>query len=160
MATQNPVAPATGAVLRTGLLWAFIGVLLFSLSVPMTKVAIGRFDPFFTAAGRAVMAGSLALVVLGIRRVPFPDRRFLKPLLFTVLGAVFGWPILIALALQRTTSAHVAVIAAFMPLTLVWSAWWLGETVAAGTVVAALVVIACVGWPQRSRSNPVLAPEE
>ena len=34
-----------------------------------------------------------------------------------MLGAVFGWPILLALALQRTTSAHAAVIAAFMPLT-------------------------------------------
>ncbi|MGH7634092.1 MAG: ABC transporter permease, partial [Gemmatimonadaceae bacterium] len=38
-------------------------------------------------------------------------------LLYTMLGAVFGWPILLALALERTTSAHVAVIAAFMPLT-------------------------------------------
>ena len=35
---------------------------------------------------------------------------------FTAAGAVFGWPILIALALQRTTSAHVSVIAAVMPL--------------------------------------------
>jgi drug/metabolite transporter (DMT)-like permease len=34
-----------------------------------------------------------------------------------MLGAVFGWAILLALALQRTTSAHAAVIAAFMPLT-------------------------------------------
>lgn len=34
-----------------------------------------------------------------------------------MLGAVFGWPILLALALERTTSAHAAVIAAFMPLT-------------------------------------------
>ena len=33
-----------------------------------------------------------------------------------MIGAVFGWPILIAIALQYTTSAHVAVIAAFMPL--------------------------------------------
>lgn len=41
----------------------------------------------------------------------------MKPLLFTMAGAVFGWPILLALALQRTTSAHAAVIAAFMPLT-------------------------------------------
>ncbi len=30
------------------------------------------------------------------------------------------------------------------PLTLVWSAWWLGETVTVGTVVAALAVIGCV----------------
>ena len=97
--------------------WAFVGVLMFSFSVPLTKEAVGGFDPFLTATGRAVMAGLLAAVVLVIRRVPLPARRHWSPLFFTMLGAVFGWPILLALALQRTTSAHVAVIAAFMPLT-------------------------------------------
>jgi drug/metabolite transporter (DMT)-like permease len=102
---------------RAGLAWAFLGVLLFSFSLPLTKVAIGGFDPYFTAMGRAVIAGGLALTLLGIRRVRWPAREHLKPLLFTMLGAVFGWPILLALALERTTSAHAAVIAAFMPLT-------------------------------------------
>lgn len=108
---------ATDERIRTGLLWAFVGVLLFSFSVPMTKVAVGGFDPFFTATGRAVIAGALAVLVLAVARAPFPERRFLKPLIYTMVGAVFGWPILLALALQRTTSAHAAVIAAFMPLT-------------------------------------------
>jgi drug/metabolite transporter (DMT)-like permease len=92
-------------------------VVLFSFSVPMTKVAVGGFSPYLTAMGRAVIAGALAAVLLLVRRVPFPAREHLAPLLFTALGAVFGWPILLALALERTTSAHVAVIAAFMPLT-------------------------------------------
>jgi drug/metabolite transporter (DMT)-like permease len=102
---------------RLGLLWALLGVVLFSFSLPLTKVAIGGFSPFFTAMGRAVIAGALALVVLGAGRVRFPAREHVRPLLFTMLGAVFGWPILLALALERTTSAHAAVIAAFMPLT-------------------------------------------
>lgn len=102
---------------RSGLLWAFVGVLLFSFSLPLTKVAVAGFNPFFTATGRAVIAGALALLVLAIRRVPLPPRDQVRPLLFTMLGAVFGWPILLALALERTTSAHAAVIAAFMPLT-------------------------------------------
>ncbi len=111
------VAPADAANRHgQGLAWAFGGVLLFSLSVPMTKVAVRGFDPFLTATGRAVIAGVLAGGLLTVRRVPFPQPRYLKPLVFTMLGAVFGWPILLALALQRTTSAHAAVIAAFMPL--------------------------------------------
>jgi len=105
------------STVRQGLLWAFVGVLLFSFSVPMTKVAVGGFSPFFTAMGRAVIAGVIAAVLLLARRVPFPERRHLTPIVFTMIGAVFGWPILLALALERTTSAHVAVIAAFMPLT-------------------------------------------
>ena len=110
-------ARAMTPTVRAGLVWAFIGVLLFSFSVPMTKVAVGGFSPFFTAMGRAVIAGTLALVLLAVRRVPFPAREHLTPIVFTMIGAVFGWPILLALALERTTSAHVAVIAAFMPLT-------------------------------------------
>ena len=102
---------------RIGLWWAFVGVLLFSFSLPLTKVAVGGFSPFLTATGRAVIAGVLAVAVLAVRRVPFPGREHLRPLLFTMVGAVFGWPILLALALERTTSAHAAVIAAFMPLT-------------------------------------------
>jgi drug/metabolite transporter (DMT)-like permease len=102
---------------RLGLAWAFVGVLLFSFSVPLTKEAVGGFDPFLTATGRAVIAGALAAAVLVVRRVPVPARRHWWPLFFTMLGAVFGWPILLALALRHTTSAHVAVIAAFMPLT-------------------------------------------
>ena len=100
-----------------GLLWAFAGVLMFSFSVPLTKVAVGGFSPLFTATGRAVIAGALAAALLAARRVPLPSAAHVRPLVFTMLGAVFGWPILIALALERTTSAHVAVIAAFMPLT-------------------------------------------
>ena len=136
---------------RSGLLWAFLGVLLFSFSLPLTKVAIGGFSPYFTATGRAVIAAALALLLLGFRRVRFPARQHLRPLLFTMLGAVFGWPILLALALERTTSAHAAVIAAFMPLTTALFAvlrthervssqfWW-----AAGLGTGALVVFALV----------------
>jgi drug/metabolite transporter (DMT)-like permease len=132
-----------------GLAWAFLGVLMFSFSVPLTKVAVGGFDPFLTATGRAAIAGILAATLLRLRRVPRPAADQLRPLVYTMLGAVFGWPILLALALQRTTSAHAAVIAAFMPLTTAliavlrtqeqvgWQFW-----TAAGAGTAALVAFA------------------
>jgi len=129
--------------------WALLGVVLFSFSVPLTKVAVKGFDPFLTATGRAAIAGILAGVLIAWRRVPRPPREQLRPLFLTMLGAVFGWPILLALALQRTTSAHAAVIAAFMPLTTAliavlrthervsWRFW-----LAAGTGTAALLAFA------------------
>jgi drug/metabolite transporter (DMT)-like permease len=100
-----------------GLAWAFAGVVLFSWSLPMTKVAVGGFDPVLTATARAVIAGACAAVPLALGRLRTPTRDEMRPLLATAAGAVFGWPILIALALERTTSAHVAVLAAFLPLT-------------------------------------------
>jgi drug/metabolite transporter (DMT)-like permease len=102
---------------REGVTWALLGVVLFSFSVPLTKIAVEGFDPFLTATGRAAIAGVIALALIRWRRVPLPPRDQLRPLLLTMVGAVFGWPILLALALERTTSAHAAVIAAFMPLT-------------------------------------------
>lgn len=134
---------------REGVAWALLGVTVFSFSVPLTKVAVEGFDPFLTATGRAAIAGALALVLLGGHRVPRPPRAHLRPLFVTMLGAVFGWPILLALALERTTSAHAAVIAAFMPLTTAliavlrthervsWQFW-----TAAGAGTGALLVFA------------------
>jgi drug/metabolite transporter (DMT)-like permease len=134
---------------REGLAWAFAGVLMFSFSVPLTKVAVGGFSPILTATGRAAIAGVVAAALLTLRRVPLPAAEHLRPLCFTMIGAVFGWPILLALALQRTTSAHVAVIAAFMPLTtaliavlrtherVTWQFW-----AAAGAGTTALVAFA------------------
>lgn len=102
--------------IRVGGLIAFIGIFLFALSVPMTKWALESFNPYFTATGRACIAGVIALFIIGVRREKFLRKELRRPLFFTALGAVFGWPILIALALERTTSAHVSVIAAIMPL--------------------------------------------
>ena len=130
-------------------MWALLGVVLFSFSVPLTKVAVEGFDPFLTATGRAAIAGALAIGLVVWQRVPWPPREQLLPLLVTMLGAVFGWPILLALALQRTTAAHAAVIAAFMPLTTAliavlrtrervsWQFW-----LASGAGTAALVAFA------------------
>lgn len=102
--------------LRIGLSYALLGVFFFSLSLPMTKLALDGFNPFVTAFGRAAIAGLLAVVLLRVRNVPFPPRELWRGIWFTVAGAVIGWPVLVALALQRTTSAHTAVVASFMPL--------------------------------------------
>ena len=101
---------------RSGLGFAFLGVFLFSASLPMTKLALKSFDPLFTAFARPLIAIAVALPLLARAKALVLPRALWRPMVFTTLGAVFGWPILIALALQRSTSAHVAVIAAVMPL--------------------------------------------
>ena len=100
----------------SGFAFAFTGVLLFSASLPFTKLALQSFDPLFTAFARPIIACTIAIPLMLYKKVPALPRELWRPMLFTTLGAVFGWPILIALALQRSTSAHIAVIAAVMPL--------------------------------------------
>ena len=100
----------------SGLAFAFLGVFFFSLSLPMTKWALESFSPFFTAAFRPVIASAIAIPFLWILRVPRIPAQYLKSILYITAGTAIIWPVFIALALQRTTSAHVAVIAAIMPL--------------------------------------------
>jgi drug/metabolite transporter (DMT)-like permease len=110
------VATSLSKTQRSGLLYALLGVFAFSLSLPFTKMALKSFDPLFTAFARPVIAACLAIPLMLALKVPALPRQLWRPTAFTALGAVFGWPILIAIALHRTTSAHVSVVAAVMPL--------------------------------------------
>jgi len=134
------------ARIRAGLWWAFLAVFLWSFTVPLTKVAVEGFDAVLTATGRAVIAGVIAAVVLVIRRIPLPPRHLWRSLLFVMLGAVFGWPVFMAIALNYTTAAHASVIAAFLPLSTaifavtltrerVTRAFWFAAVIGTGAVV-------------------------
>lgn len=123
-----------------GLAFAFVGVLTFSFTLPMVKLALPAFSPWTLTFGRAAIAGVLALGFLKFAKVPFPERKLLVPLLVTSGGIVVGWPILTTLALQETTSAHAAVITAGLPLaTAILAVFRLHEHVPKAFWAAALV---------------------
>jgi len=48
------------------------GVLVFSFSLPATKLAVADLNPWFVAFGRAAVAGVLAAAVLRRHRVSLP----------------------------------------------------------------------------------------
>ena len=100
----------------SGWLNGFIGVVIFSGSLPATKVAVLDFDPVFFTAARATIAGILALAVLLIFKEKRPNRNQLFSLLLVALGVVLGFPLLTALALQYVTSAHSIVFLGMLPL--------------------------------------------
>ncbi|MGI6856123.1 DMT family transporter [Mesorhizobium sp. 1B3] len=94
----------------------FLGVLIFSGSLPATRVAVADFDPVFLTVARATIAGLLAaflLVALGQKR---PQRDDLVPLVIVSLGVVVGFPLLTALALEHVTAAHSIVFVGLLPL--------------------------------------------
>lgn len=94
----------------------FLGVAIFSGSLPATRVAILGFDPLFLTAARAVIASVLAAALLVLLRAPRPARGDLAPLVIVALGVVVGFPLLTALALQHVTSAHSIVFVGLLPL--------------------------------------------
>ncbi|MEN4050850.1 DMT family transporter [Serratia marcescens] len=94
----------------------FLGMMIFSGSLPATRVAVLELDPLFLTAVRAAIAALLALCALLITRQARPTRADLPPLLFVALGVVIGFPLLTALALQHTTSAYSLVYIGLLPL--------------------------------------------
>lgn len=108
--SQATVKPASGVV--NGL----IGVVIFSGSLPATRIAVLEFDPVFLTVARAAIAGVLALCLLLLFKERRPARQQLLPLIIVAMGVVIGFPLLTALALQHVTSAHSIVFVGLLPL--------------------------------------------
>ncbi|WP_368907339.1 DMT family transporter [Serratia marcescens] len=111
----TPAHPVVGHSAQ-GWMNGFLGMIIFSGSLPATRVAVLELDPLFLTAVRAAIAALLALCALLITRQARPTRADLPPLLFVALGVVIGFPLLTALALQHTTSAHSLVYIGLLPL--------------------------------------------
>ncbi|MFJ2710954.1 DMT family transporter [Pseudomonas sp. NPDC087346] len=100
----------------SGWINGFIGVLIFSGSLPATRLAVMEFDPVFLTVARAAIAGVLALCLLWLFRERRPARDQWLSLLIVAMGVVLGFPLLTALALQHVTSAHSIVFVGLLPL--------------------------------------------
>jgi len=93
-----------------------VGVIIFSGSLPATRVAVGEFSPLFLTSARAAIAAWLGATFLLLLRQPRPTRADLGPLAIVAAGVVIGFPLLTALALQHITSAHSIVFIGLLPL--------------------------------------------
>lgn len=100
----------------SGWMNGFIGVLIFSGSLPATRVAVADFDPIFLTSARAAIAGLLGLAMLMLFRQKRPERSDFLSLVIVALGVVVGFPLLTALALKHVTSAHSIIFVGLLPL--------------------------------------------
>jgi len=79
-----------------GLLLGLMGVTVFAITLPMTRLATGTADapllsPWFVTFARAVLAGGLSIAVLLATRSPWPQAEHRAPLLMAVLGNALGF---------------------------------------------------------------------
>jgi drug/metabolite transporter (DMT)-like permease len=100
----------------SGWINGFLGMLIFSGSLPATRLAVMDFDPLFLTVARATIAGGLALGLLLAFRERRPERSDLVSLLVVALGVVVGFPLLTALALRHLTAAHSMIFIGLLPL--------------------------------------------
>lgn len=99
-----------------GLINGLLGVVIFSGSLPATRVAVAGFDPLFLTVARAAIAGLLGAAALLAFKEKRPDRADIAPLIIVAGGVVVGFPLLSAMALRHVTSAHSIVFIGLLPL--------------------------------------------
>lgn len=101
----------------SGWINGLLGVIIFSGSLPATRVAVLDMDPFFLTFLRASIAGVLAIMLIYGFREKYPQVSQIKSLIIVSLGVIIGFPLLTAMALQHVTSAHSIVFLGLLPLT-------------------------------------------
>ena len=99
-----------------GMLIGFGGIAIFSLTLPVSKIAVQVLDPYFIVFGRAALAGLIALSYLIAIRARLPARATLPGFVLIALGAVFGFPLFITIAMMQGPSSNGAVILGILPL--------------------------------------------
>ena len=119
-------APSAAKAHRTaaetrGLALGLLGVVIFAITLPMTRLAVGTpeapgMSGVFVAMARAAVAGALSALLLLAQRAPWPQRSDWRPLALTALGVVFGFPLLTSMAMRHVSAVHASVLVGVLPL--------------------------------------------
>nr|WP_052477874.1 DMT family transporter [Kibdelosporangium sp. MJ126-NF4]CEL14641.1 Permease of the drug/metabolite transporter (DMT) superfamily [Kibdelosporangium sp. MJ126-NF4]CTQ96730.1 Permease of the drug/metabolite transporter (DMT) superfamily [Kibdelosporangium sp. MJ126-NF4] len=131
---------------RDGLILGCLGVVCFSGTPPATRVAAPVFGAATLTLSRVLVAAILGVITLLVsRRLRWPGRRYVPGLLVMGLGLAGGYPLFLALAVQRVPASHSAVVIGLVPAaTGVLAAIRIGERQRARFWAACLIGFAAV----------------
>jgi len=101
---------------NAGYVYGLLGVLGFSLTLPATRIAVADLNPTFVGLGRALVAATLAALLLIVTKQSWPGWANVRSLLVVAAGVVIGFPLLSAWAIQRVPSNHGAIMLGILPL--------------------------------------------
>lgn len=111
-----PLAAAAPTRLWAGYGYGLLGVLVFSLTLPMTRLAATELPARVTSLGRAGLAAVPALLLLLYTRSRRPTTQEWPGVVLAALGVVIGWPMASTMAMQTVPSSHAAVVNGLLPL--------------------------------------------
>ena len=115
---MSPVqsSPPDAAAIPVGLVLGVIAVIIFGVTMPMTRLAVIELGPLFVTAGRALEAAACAAALLIATRSPLPPRDTWPLFAGFAATVVLGFPLGMALAMQHAPASHGGVILAVQPL--------------------------------------------
>lgn len=107
-----------------GLFYGSLGVLGFSLTLPLTRFAVSFFGATIVGPGRALIAMIIAIAVLLFRKEKIPPRKEWVGIGIVGFGAILSFPFLTSWAMVRVPASHGAVELALLPLATAGASVW------------------------------------
>ena len=112
---------------NTGMALGLLGVIIFSLTLPFTRIVVEQMHPLLNGLGRALFAAIPAALLLLWRRERWPTWKQVKGLSVVILGVILGFPVLSAWAMQTLPASHGALVNGLQPLCVALYAAWLSH---------------------------------
>ncbi|MCP6698511.1 DMT family transporter [Pseudomonas donghuensis] len=112
---------------NTGMVLGLLGVIIFSLTLPMTRIVVQELHPLLNGLGRALLAAIPAAALLLWRREKWPTWAQIKGLSLVALGVILGFPVFSAWAMQSVPASHGALVNGLQPLCVAVYAAWLSH---------------------------------
>ena len=116
ISTNGASSNSSQALHLSGAAKGLFAVLLFAMTVPMTKLALPFFSAELIASSRAFIAGLLALVVINMNGWSLPNKKTLAWLALAGTGVVVGFPYLLSYSLINLSAANMGVVLTGLPL--------------------------------------------
>ena len=115
-----------------GFLLGFIGVLIFSLTLPITRhLTQIDFTSLEIGFGRGFLAGIASVLILlfkgQFKTENLPSKTDLRKLIIVAIGVVFAFPIFTAIAMQTIPAGNGGIVLAAVPLSTAIFAGLLSE---------------------------------
>lgn len=126
------------------LLFGFLGILIFSITPPATKMALGfnnnALSPEFITFGRSALAGVLSLMYLIFFKKKIPNMKFIFNISIVAFSLTVSFPLFLSLGLINSTSTHAAVILTLMPLmTAIFASIYFKQKASLGFWICAII---------------------
>jgi len=94
----------------------FVAVVMFSGTVPATRIAVASIDPIVVGVGRSVAGALIAAAYLAVIRAPWPARGQWPGILVVAAGAAVGFGWFSAEALRTLSASHGSVVIGILPM--------------------------------------------
>jgi drug/metabolite transporter (DMT)-like permease len=99
----------------SGLSLAAIAVVMFSGTVPATRLAVQTIDPTVVGVGRSVLGAVLAVAYLVAIRAQLPRRDQIASIVIVALGAGVGFGWFTSQALRTVSATHGSIVIGLLP---------------------------------------------